>query len=207
MIRLVIALSLRYKVSLNNWCITVTPQKIVVFSLLFFFLTLAYLFLMSSDPNPDIRRIVLSNIAPSVKTLPSILARTRDVRDSVRKTAYTVMGEKIHIKALSIANRVRLLHDGLTDRSGTHIICLVCMVRVCCSCTLKNSIVLHTTKLDTCIVKSLKFVVAQFSWIQLASLTNKFTSSTNCEIQTIQYWFINQTSKPTKFCSLELKKR
>lgn len=78
----------------------------------------AYLFLMSSDPNPDIRRIVLSNIAPSVKTLPDILARTRDVRDIVRKTAYTVMGEKIHIKALSIANRVRLLHDGLTDRSG-----------------------------------------------------------------------------------------
>lgn len=145
--------------------------------MLFFFLSLAYLFLMSSDPNPDIRRIVLSNIAPSVKTLPSILARTRDVRDSVRKTAYTVMGEKIHIKALSIANRVRLLHDGLTDRSGTHIIiCLVCMVRVCCSCTLKNSIVLHTTKLD--IVKWLKFVVAQFSWIQLVSLTNKFTSST-----------------------------
>lgn len=207
MIQLVIALSLRYKVSLNNWCITVTLQKIVVFSMLFFFSTLAYLFLMSSDPNPDIRRIVLSNIAPSVKTLPSILARTRDVRDSVRKTAYTVMGEKIHIKALSIANRVRLLHDGLTDRSGTHIICLVCMVRVCCSCTLKNSIVLHTTKLDTCIVKSLKFVVAQFSWIQLAPLTNKLTSSTNCEIQTIQYWFINQTSKPTKVCSLELKKR
>lgn len=81
----------------------------------------AYLFLMSSDPNPDIRRIVLSNIAPSVKTLPDILARTRDVRDIVRKTAYTVMGEKIHIKALSIANRVRLLHDGLTDRSGKRI--------------------------------------------------------------------------------------
>lgn len=81
---------------------------------------------MSSDPNPDIRRIVLSNIAPSVKTLPAVLARTRDVRDSVRKTAYTVMGEKIHIKALSIANRVRLLHDGLTDRSGTHIRCIVC---------------------------------------------------------------------------------
>lgn len=93
-----------------------------IFNAGFFFATLAYLFLMSSDPNPDIRRIVLSNIAPSVKTLPAVLARTRDVRDSVRKTAYTVMGEKIHIKALSIANRVRLLHDGLTDRSGTHII-------------------------------------------------------------------------------------
>ncbi|XP_062622300.1 condensin complex subunit 3-like [Saccostrea cucullata] len=77
----------------------------------------AYLFLMNCDPNPDIRRIVLSNIAPSVKTLPAILTRRRDVRDVVRKTAYTVMGEKIHIKALSIANRVALLHDGLTDRS------------------------------------------------------------------------------------------
>ncbi|KAK3094775.1 hypothetical protein FSP39_006096 [Pinctada imbricata] len=77
----------------------------------------AYLFLVSSDPNYEVRRVVLSNIAPSTKTLPAIIQRTRDVKDSVRKMAYTVLGEKVHIKALSIANRVRLLQDGLTDRS------------------------------------------------------------------------------------------
>ena len=75
--------------------------------------------MISADPNPDVRRFVLQSIAPSTKTLPAILERTRDVKDTVRKMAYNVLGEKVHIKALSIANRVQLLHDGLTDRSGT----------------------------------------------------------------------------------------
>ncbi|KAJ8316952.1 hypothetical protein KUTeg_004856 [Tegillarca granosa] len=78
----------------------------------------AYLFLINCDPNPEVRCAVLSCIAPSTKTLPAILERTRDVKDTVRKTAYKVMSEKVHIKALSIANRIRLLHDGLTDRTA-----------------------------------------------------------------------------------------
>ncbi|XP_071168942.1 condensin complex subunit 3-like [Mytilus edulis] len=76
----------------------------------------AYLFLIQSDPNPEVRRAVMSCIAPSPKTLPAILEKTRDVKDTVRKTAYNVLGEKVHIKALSIANRERLLQEGLTDR-------------------------------------------------------------------------------------------
>ena len=42
--------------------------------------------------------------------------RTRDVKDGVRKYAFLVLGEKVSIRALSIAQRVKLLHDGLSDR-------------------------------------------------------------------------------------------
>ena len=31
---------------------------------------------------------------------------------------FQVIAEKIHIRALTIAQRVRLLHEGLNDRSG-----------------------------------------------------------------------------------------
>ncbi|XP_069140747.1 condensin complex subunit 3-like [Argopecten irradians] len=79
----------------------------------------AYLFLISADTSPDVRRAVLSVIAPSTKTLAAILERTRDVNDTVRKMAYMVLGEKVHIKALSIARRIQLLQDGLTDKADS----------------------------------------------------------------------------------------
>ncbi|XP_053406509.1 condensin complex subunit 3-like [Mercenaria mercenaria] len=85
----------------------------------------AYLFLLNCDPNADVRRAVMSSIAPSTKTLASIIGRTRDVKDTVRKTAYEVLAEKIHIKALSIASRLQLINEGLKDRSE--------MVRQACS--------------------------------------------------------------------------
>ncbi|XP_051896147.1 condensin complex subunit 3 [Pristis pectinata] len=77
----------------------------------------AYLYLIESDTNPEVRRAVLSSIAPSAKTLPKIIGRAMDIKDYVRKLAYEVLAEKIHIKAFSIAQRVKLLKQGLTDRS------------------------------------------------------------------------------------------
>ena len=65
------------------------------------------------------RRAVLTSIAPSTKTLSTIVGRTRDVKDTVRKVAYEVLAEKINIKALSIALRLQLVNEGLNDRSGT----------------------------------------------------------------------------------------
>ena len=76
------------------------------------------MFLLNCDPNPDVRRAVLTSIAPSTKTLSSVIGRTRDVKDTVRKAAYEVLSEKIHIKALSIALRLQLVNEGLNDRSG-----------------------------------------------------------------------------------------
>uniref|UniRef100_A0A4W3HZX4 Non-SMC condensin I complex, subunit G n=1 Tax=Callorhinchus milii TaxID=7868 RepID=A0A4W3HZX4_CALMI len=77
----------------------------------------AYMHLIECDTNPEVRRAVLSCIGPSAKTLPKIIGRTMDVKENVRKLAYQILAEKIHIKAFSIAQRVKLLEQGLNDRS------------------------------------------------------------------------------------------
>ncbi|KAK2500118.1 hypothetical protein MC885_006452 [Smutsia gigantea] len=68
----------------------------------------AYATLIENDSNPEVRRAVLSCIAPSAKTLPRIVGRTKDV-----------LAEKVHMRAMSIAQRVMLLQQGLNDRSDT----------------------------------------------------------------------------------------
>ena len=39
------------------------------------------------------------------------------MKDAVRKSAYELLAEKIKIKSLTIAQRLRLLENGLNDRS------------------------------------------------------------------------------------------
>ncbi|XP_071779296.1 condensin complex subunit 3 [Centroberyx gerrardi] len=77
----------------------------------------AYLLILENDSNAEVRRAVLSCIAMSPRTLPKVLKRTRDIKENVRKLAYQVLAEKVHIKALSIAQRVSLLQQGLRDSS------------------------------------------------------------------------------------------
>nr|XP_040148537.1 condensin complex subunit 3 isoform X2 [Ictidomys tridecemlineatus] len=77
----------------------------------------AYATLVENDSNSEVRRAVLSCIAPSAKTLPKIVGRTKDVKESVRKLAYQVLAEKVHMRAMSIAQRVMILQQGLNDRS------------------------------------------------------------------------------------------
>ncbi|KAM6261729.1 condensin complex subunit 3 [Porphyrio hochstetteri] len=76
-----------------------------------------YSILLENDLNSEVRRAVLSCIAPSARTLPKIVGRTMDVKENVRKLAYEVLAEKVHMRALSIAQRVKLLQQGLNDRS------------------------------------------------------------------------------------------
>ena len=73
---------------------------------------------MKRDPNIEVRRIILTTIAPSTHSLPAIIERTRDVKDTVRRTAFIVISEKIPVRALEIEQRIKLLQDGLNDRSG-----------------------------------------------------------------------------------------
>ncbi|XP_037327621.2 condensin complex subunit 3 [Pungitius pungitius] len=77
----------------------------------------AYMLILENDANAEVRRAVLSCIAMSPRTLPKVLKRTRDIKESVRKLAYQVLAEKVHIKALTIAQRVGLLQQGLHDTS------------------------------------------------------------------------------------------
>ncbi|MCI4394864.1 hypothetical protein PGIGA_G00173800 [Pangasianodon gigas] len=79
----------------------------------------AYMLLLENDSNPEVRRAVLSCIAPSALTLPKIYRRTRDVKEKVRKLAYQVLAEKVHIRALTIAQRVSLLQQGLNDSADS----------------------------------------------------------------------------------------
>ncbi|NWI20769.1 CND3 protein, partial [Crypturellus soui] len=76
-----------------------------------------YSTLLENDSNSEVRRAVLSCIAPSASTLSKIVGRTMDVKEAVRKLAYEVLAEKVHMRALSIAQRVKLLQQGLNDRS------------------------------------------------------------------------------------------
>ncbi|XP_037830530.1 condensin complex subunit 3 isoform X2 [Kryptolebias marmoratus] len=78
----------------------------------------AYMLILENDTNAEVRRAVLSCIAMSTQTLPKVLKRTRDIKENVRKLAYQVLADKVHIKALSIAQRVGLLQQGLHDTSG-----------------------------------------------------------------------------------------
>uniref|UniRef100_UPI0037E7C6E2 condensin complex subunit 3 n=1 Tax=Semicossyphus pulcher TaxID=241346 RepID=UPI0037E7C6E2 len=77
----------------------------------------AYMLILENDSNAEVRRAVLSCIAMSPRTLPKVLKRTRDIKENVRKLAYQVLAEKVHIKALTIAQRVGLLQQGLCDTS------------------------------------------------------------------------------------------
>uniref|UniRef100_A0A8C6K7K4 Non-SMC condensin I complex, subunit G n=1 Tax=Nothobranchius furzeri TaxID=105023 RepID=A0A8C6K7K4_NOTFU len=82
----------------------------------------AYILILENDTNAEVRRAVLSCIAMSPQTLPKVFKRTRDIKENVRKLAYQVLADKVHIKALTIAQRVGLLQHGLHDTSG-NVVC------------------------------------------------------------------------------------
>ena len=81
--------------------------------------------MLEFDPNSDVRRAVLISIAISTKTLPTVLARTRDTKDVIRQATYQLLAEKVHMRALSIAQRVMILERGLKDRAGSFILHLI----------------------------------------------------------------------------------
>lgn len=84
----------------------------------------AYIFLMTCDPNPEVRKTIVTHIALCRLTLSAVLERTRDVKDTVRQAAFTVIADKVPIKALSISQRVQLLQQGLNDRTeAVRVIC------------------------------------------------------------------------------------
>lgn len=75
-----------------------------------------YLFLLRYDESPEVRSAVLSCITLSTKTLPEVLKRVRDAKESVRKLAYQVLAQKVSIRALTCSRRLHLIDQGLLDR-------------------------------------------------------------------------------------------
>ncbi|TPP65756.1 Condensin complex subunit 3 [Fasciola gigantica] len=78
----------------------------------------AFLWLARHDPTAEVRRAALAAMVLTTRTLPSLVERCRDVSDSVRRTAYKILATRGVLRPLSIAKRIRVLHDGLTDRSA-----------------------------------------------------------------------------------------
>jgi len=60
---------------------------------------------------------VVTHLGISKYTLKHVLARSRDVKEDVRAHVYTSLGSKLEMRVLSITQRLRLLTDGLSDRS------------------------------------------------------------------------------------------
>ncbi|KAA0192197.1 Condensin complex subunit 3 [Fasciolopsis buskii] len=77
-----------------------------------------FLWLARHDPTADVRRAALAAMVLTTRTLPSLIERCRDVSDSVRRTAYKILATRGVLRPLSIAKRIRVLQDGLTDRSA-----------------------------------------------------------------------------------------
>lgn len=75
-----------------------------------------YMFHLSHDPNPEIRKTILSTMGKNQKTLSHAIKRTRDVNETVRKKAYEYIS-KITVRSLTIKQREQLLKEGLRDRS------------------------------------------------------------------------------------------
>uniref|UniRef100_A0A3P8ZKV2 Nuclear condensin complex subunit 3 C-terminal domain-containing protein n=1 Tax=Esox lucius TaxID=8010 RepID=A0A3P8ZKV2_ESOLU len=69
----------------------------------------AYLLILENDSNPEVRRAVLSCIAPSSITLPKILKRTRDVKES------TYTHSKLVVCVRLLPAWLRLLQEDILD--------------------------------------------------------------------------------------------
>ena len=90
-----------------------------------------YLHLLECDSVVEVRKAALACICVNKKTLSVIMQRTRDVNETIRQQAYKKLAETCTIRHLTISQRVKLLRDGLQDRSK--------MVQEACICNLLKS--------------------------------------------------------------------
>lgn len=77
----------------------------------------AFKYHMMHDPCHEVRRAVIQKIAPTKSTLVAVLTRVNDVKDSVRREAYSFIG-RLLIRQFTIKQRQLILESGLNDRSG-----------------------------------------------------------------------------------------
>ena len=75
--------------------------------------------LLTDDSSPDVRRAVLAHIFVCADNIELVIGRTKDVKDTVRRTALEVLAQRVSIRSLTIAQRRQLLKHGLADRSDT----------------------------------------------------------------------------------------
>ena len=79
----------------------------------------AFAFHLENDPDYKVRQAVLMVIEPGESINEKILARIRDVKDTVRKTAYAKIAERINISNLTMEQRLTIIREGLNDRNSS----------------------------------------------------------------------------------------
>jgi condensin complex subunit 3 len=73
--------------------------------------------LLSADSSSAVRKAALAAVAPSQHTIPHIIARIRDVKDDVRRAAFSTLATKVHPNDLELDTRILIMRAGLKDRS------------------------------------------------------------------------------------------
>lgn len=72
---------------------------------------------MEHDSSYEVRKCALINIMITMTSLLSVIERTRDTKDLVRRCAFLTLAEKCSIRNLSIQQRLQIVNDGLKDES------------------------------------------------------------------------------------------
>ncbi len=99
--------------------------------------TAEYVRLIHTDSNKDVRRAAVQYMGVTPSTLPHLMRCLRDVQPSVSAKAFELIGEKVPISILTIAQRIEVLRIGLNDRYDTD--SSVCCAAVSCSDEQNNS--------------------------------------------------------------------
>ncbi|CAG2166755.1 unnamed protein product [Oppiella nova] len=73
-------------------------------------------FHLRTDPDFRVRQSCLQSLQPSVASIDEFINSTRDVKDIIRKTAFTLIADKFDIKNFGIDKRLEILKNGLNER-------------------------------------------------------------------------------------------
>uniref|UniRef100_H2YZ38 Nuclear condensin complex subunit 3 C-terminal domain-containing protein n=1 Tax=Ciona savignyi TaxID=51511 RepID=H2YZ38_CIOSA len=143
----------------------------------------AYLIHMAGDESSTVRGAVLSSISLTKKTLPAVLARVRDVSETIRKVAFQVIAQKVSIKALTSSQRLYLIKQGLLDQSEIVRNAVKNQLFPAWLLAFKGNVVDLLKKLDVISANdtSMDALVAIFEKSSLADLTEGFLSLLNEE--------------------------
>lgn len=82
-------------------------------------ITQAFVELLGSEKNKEVRKAILGSLAISDFTIPCVVERTRDVSEDVRRIAFLALTSKVPVESVSIAHRALVLRRGLGDRAPT----------------------------------------------------------------------------------------
>ncbi|XP_021306121.1 condensin complex subunit 3 isoform X2 [Sorghum bicolor] len=74
---------------------------------------------LDNEQNAEVRKAIIFSLPPSNNTLESVVESMRDISESVRRAAYSVLSAKFPLQSLTIKQRTTVLHRGLSDRSAS----------------------------------------------------------------------------------------